>query len=435
MPVPTGRLAILVALASIVTVFVPMAQPGGMLVVLAVVVLIGLIDWALARNPAAVEIDRQFPPSIVLGSRAQLRWVVTNTTNASIRLGFADQLAPSLRAAARRHALTLPAKGIARIEAEVHPERRGRFDIDDLSVRTFGPLGLFAKQRNRVQPQLLRVLPQYRSKDEAELRVKKARLLEVGLRSAKGRGGGTEFDQLREYTTDDEFRRVDWAATARLGKPIVRDYRAERNQTVINLLDNGRTMAGRVADVPRVEHAMDAVMALTTVATRLGDKCGLLAFDRQVRAVVPPGRGSHQLGLVTEAMYDLEPVLLESDYRSAFTETLVRFRRRSMLVIHTELSAQSVGENLLPALPLIARNHVVIVAAVRDPDVQSWSSDAPDAWPDVYRQAAALDALAERQRTIARLRAFGAVVLDEPPGDLAPRLADAYLRVKAVGRL
>ena len=117
---------------------------------------------------------------------------------------------------------------------------------------------------------LLRVHPAFPSREEAELRINRARILEVGLRSAKGRGGGTEFDQLREYGVDDEFRRIDWAATARAGKAMVRTYRAERNQNVLLLLDNGRVMAGQVADVPRVEHAMDAVMCLTTVATRLG---------------------------------------------------------------------------------------------------------------------------------------------------------------------
>ena len=157
-------------------------------------------------------------------------------------------------------------------------------------MRVSGPFGLGARQRARRLPGELRVYPPFRSRQEAELRIDKARILEVGLRSAKGRGGGTEFDQLREYTVDDEFRRIDWAATARSAKPIVRTYRAERNQTVLILLDNGRVMAGRVGDVPRVEHAMDAVMMLTTVATRLGDRCGLVAFDRRVRAVVPPGR-------------------------------------------------------------------------------------------------------------------------------------------------
>ena len=169
----------------------------------------------------------------------------------------------------------------------------------------------------------------FRSREEAELRINKARILEVGLRSAQGRGGGTEFDQLRESRPDDEFRRIDWSATARTGKPIVRTYRAERNQTVIVLLDNGRVMAGQVAGVPRVEHAMDAAMCSPPSPPGSATAAGWWrSTPRCGRWCRRPGT-RNQLGRVTEAMYDLEPVLAESDYRGAFTETLARFRRRA----------------------------------------------------------------------------------------------------------
>jgi len=279
------------------------------------------------------------------------------------------------------------------------------------------------------------VYPPFRSQKEAELRINRNRILEIGLRSAQGRGGGTEFDQLREYSVDDEFRRMDWAATARAGKAIVRTYRAERNQTVIVLLDNGRVMAGRVDDVPRVEHAMDAAMMLTAVATRLGDRAGLVAFDRRVRAVVPPSHGRDQLGAVTEAMYRLEPELAESDYRGAFTSTLSRFRRRALLVVLTELAEQAVNETLLPALPLIVRSHLVVIGSVTDPDVSPWAREEPTEAGGTYRKAAAIASLNERRRLVTQLRGMGATVVDAPPGRLAPELADAYLRMKATGRL
>src|SRR6516165_3023133 len=149
-------------------------------------------------------------------------------------------------------------------------------------------------------------------------------------------------------------------------------------------------MAGRVDDVPRIEHAMDAVMMLTAVATRLGDRAGLVAFDRGVRAVVAPSHVRDQLGRVTEAMYELEPALAESDYRGAFATTLARFRRRTMLVVLTDLVEQAVGETLLPALPLISRNHIVVIAAVRDPDVATWAAFSPVDAGQAYRKAAAV---------------------------------------------
>ena len=194
-------------------------------------------------------------------------------------------------------------------------------------------------------------------------------------------------------------------------------------------------MAGRVDGVPRFEHGMDAAMALTAVATRLGDRCGLVAFDREIRAIVAPAGGTAQLGRVTEALYDLEPRLVESDYRGAFTTTLGRFRRRALLVLVTELTEEAVSETLVPALPLLLARHLVIVASVTDPDVLDWATGAPADAGGAYRSAAAVEALGRRARTAARLRGLGATVVDAPPAALAGRLADAYLRVKATGRL
>ncbi|MDQ3304951.1 MAG: DUF58 domain-containing protein, partial [Actinomycetota bacterium] len=335
----------------------------------------------------------------------------------------------------RRVRLVVPAGGQARAATSIRPTRRGRFEVAEVVLRVEGPLGLMGRQATRQLPAVMAVHPRYRSAAEAELRINRARLLEVGLRSASGRGGGTEFDALREYSTDDESRRIDWAATARSGRAIVRTYRAERNQTVVCLVDNGRTMAARVEGVPRLEHAMDAVMMLTHVASRLGDRAGLLAFDREVRAMVGPRHGPGQLARVTEALYELEPALVESDYRGAFATTLARFRRRSLLVVCTELAEQAFTETILPALPLVGRHHLVIVAAVADPAVAAWAASSPDDASGAYRKAAAVAALVERRRVASRLRGLGATVVDAPPGELAPRLTDAYLRVKATGRL
>ncbi|MGZ4694294.1 MAG: DUF58 domain-containing protein [Acidimicrobiales bacterium] len=433
MPIPTRRLA-LVALVSAVAV-VAIDRVVGFLLVEGVLVGLALVDWALAVRPSVIGIERTLPEVLGLGAEAEISWEVANPTGRTQHVAFSDELAPSLSAGTRRARVEVPARSSVLVRTGIRPTRRGRFAIATMTVRVDGPLGLASRQAARQHRSVLRVYPPFRSRDEAELRINRARILEVGLRSAQGRGGGTEFDQLREYSVDDEFRRIDWSATARVGKAIVRTYRAERNQTVISLLDNGRVMAGRVDGVPRVEHAMDAVMMMTAVATRLGDRAGLVVFDRDVRAVVAPGHGRNQLGLVTEAMYELEPVLAESDYLGAFATTLARFRRRAMLVVFTDLVEQAVGETLLPALSLISRNHLVVVAAVQDPDVVRWAVTTPTDASGAYRKAAAVQALDERRRTTARLRGLGATVVDAPPGKLAPLLADAYLKVKATGRL
>ena len=433
LPVPTRRLAVVALIGAVAVLLAD--DLAGLVVVDALLVALFALDWALAPRPGSLEVQRWAPEVLPLGGHGEVRWTVRNPGSRPVRAVVADELAPSLRASRRRFEATVPAGGAVEARASLHPARRGRFDPHEVAVRVHGPLGLAARQGTRILPGRLRVLPPFRSKDEAEARIDRARILDVGLRSAKGRGGGTEFDQLKEYGPDDEFRRIDWAATARSGKAIVRTFRAERNQTVISLLDNGRVMAARVDDVPRVEHAMDAVMTLTHVASRLGDRAGLVAFDRTVRSVVSPAAGPAQLGRVTEAMYELEPQLAESDYRGAFTTTLARFRRRALLVVLTDLVEQAVGESLAPALPVISRSHLVLVAAVQDPEVVRWATAEPVDAEGAYRKAAAVAALDERRRTTARLRGLGATVVDAPPGELAPRLADAYLRVKATGRL
>jgi uncharacterized protein (DUF58 family) len=435
MPVPTKRLALVALALAAVRLLLPDGLPGGLLLLDGALALVAAGDWAVAVRPADVEVTRAVPAVVGLGAEADVRWRLTNRSHRRVRAHVADELAPSLHAGRRRFVVDLPARGAATVRTTIRPARRGRFTPTEVVVRTEGPLGLVARQRRRALPGLVRVYPRFRSREEAELRIERGRILEVGLRSAKGRGTGTDFDQLRDYGPDDDHRRIDWAATARTGRPIVRTYRAERNQVVVLLLDAGRTMAGRVADVPRLEHAMDAGMCVTAVATRLGDKTGLVAFDAVVRGVVPPAAGRHQLGRVTEAMYDLEPQLVEADVRGAFTAAVTRFRRRSMLVLLTDLVEQSVGESLLPALPLVARHHLVLVGAVQDPDVVAWATGPADDVEAAYRKAAAVAALDSRARATARLRALGVVVVDAPPGRLAPMLTDAYLDAKAVGRL
>lgn len=435
---PTRRAAVLTAIVALGL----LAFPGGDVDVLAgvalltaVIVAVVLLDGMLGTGPAQLVLERRHPPVIEVGHGGTVTWVVRSESGRRLHVRVADELAPSLHAGSRRFDAVVPAGDSVRVSTTVRPSRRGRFVLGHLTVRIDGRLGLGSRQRAVPLPTVLRVHPSFPSRKEAEIRIRRARILEVGLRSARGLGGGTEFEQLREYGPDDEFRRIDWTATARAGKAIVRTYRAERNQSVIVMLDNGRVMAGRVAGVPRVEHAMDAALMLTAVASRLGDRCGLVAFDRRVRSVVPPARHQDQVGRVGEALYRLEPELAESDYTGAFAEVVARYRRRAMLVVLTDLNEQAVADSVLPALPLVTRTHLVMVAAVQDPQVLAWASDPVEDPEGAYRRVAAVQSLADRERTAVRLRAMGVTVVDAAPGRLGVEVTDSYLLAKSTGRL
>lgn len=432
-PVPTRRLGVVTLAVAAVVALVPIDLSILVPVVLLAVVV--TVDRLRTPAPWKVPVRRQLPAVLPLDGQGEITWIVGSPAGRTVQVAIADELPPSLGAIRRRASLRVPAGGQARASSELRPSRRGTFRPTDVTVRVTGPLGLVHRQADRPLPGQVQVHPSFRSREQAELRLRRARVLTEGQRATRRRGEGTEFEALRDYVHGDAFRHVDWAATARAGRPIVRTHRSERNQQVLVLLDAGRVMAGAVDGVPRLDHGMDATLALATVATRLGDRVGMVAFGARTRAVVPPRRDTDQLRRLSTAMHALEPELAESGYRDAFRTTLGRFHRRALLVLITELAAEVVQETLIPALPLVLRDHAVIVASVRDPQVARWRDGDASTVGEAYRAAAAAGLLTERERTAALLRRHGVVVVDAIPGDLAGAVVDAYLDVKLGGQL
>lgn len=432
--VPTVGFAALVAAVAVALPFYPGSDWRWFAVAEGALALAFGVDALLCVSPAQIAVTRSLPDTVTVGERADVRWAVEHRGRSAVRVTVGDAVWPSLHPSRRRADVRVQPSSRHRFSAHLRPTRRGKFPLSEIAVRTYGPLRLAARQQSRHVDATLRVMPAYPSRDEMRRRMRVP--LESGLRAVRTRGSGTEFDQLREYRPGDEVRRIDWATTARLQRPIVRDYRAERNQHVVIMLDNGRVMAGTIGDSPRVEHAMDAVFGLSQVAVAIGDNVGLVAFDAQVRAIVPASSSTAQFTRMAEAMYLLEPELSESAYRVAFNHATARFRRRSLFVVLTDLVESVVTGSLLPALPVLTRTHLVMVAAVRDPEVEAWAASSAHEWPsEAYRSAAAVATLDTRARVAARLRAAGAVVVDAAPGRLAVDVVDTYLDLKARGRL
>lgn len=435
-PVPTVRFAATLAVTGLAL----FAWPGRSWAVVVVVdvflALVFLVDAFLGVGPQLVIVEREVPSTTRVGEAATLAWVIQNASSRTAIARVTDALWPSLTARRAGAEVRLSPGERVRVRTELTPTRRGRFPLEHITVRVTGPMRLAHRQATRSQFDVVRVMPAYPSRDAIQRRIKVPKVPDVGLRSIRRAGGGTEFDQLRGYRPDDEFRRIDWASTVRLQRPIVKQYRSERNQTVVVLLDNGRMTAGTVGTVARVEHGMDAALGLADAAVHLGDRFGLVCFDRQVRSLVPAGSSFGQLRRVAEAMYLLEPDLAESAYTAAFAYAAARFRRRSLYVVITDLAEATVQQSLLPALRILVRTHLVVVAAVRDPVVAGWASETGRQWTsEVYRSAAAVQAVHRRERAAAQLRSAGAVVVDAVPGRLAVDLVETYLDLKASGRL
>ncbi|MGH8866681.1 MAG: DUF58 domain-containing protein, partial [Actinomycetes bacterium] len=340
---------------------------------------------------------------------------------------------PSAGAAAARHRLDVPGGERRRLVTALHPTRRGDRVAARVTVRAVGPLGLAARQGSHQAPWRVRVLPPFTSRKHLPSRLARLRELD-GRVSLLVRGQGTEFDSLREYVIGDDVRSIDWRASARANDVMVRTWRPERDRHLLLVLDTGRTSAGRVGDAPRLDASLDAALLLAALASRAGDRVDLLAYDRRVRATVQGRSRADLLPALVNAMAPLQPGLVEADTRGMAGEVRRRAGRRSLVVVFTGLDAAPVEEGLLPVLPVLTARHTLLVAAVGDPAVDAMAARRGDT-EGVYEAAAAERARAERRRVTASLRRHGVEVVDAPPHDLAPRVADAYLALKAAGRL
>ncbi|HEY8589435.1 MAG TPA: DUF58 domain-containing protein [Naasia sp.] len=438
----TGRFVLLVGLGVLPVLALSILSDAGgwaLLGWLMLCIVLGLLDLSLAASPRRVAIERDIPRRIRLGESATARLLVTNTGTRTMHAVVRDAWQPSAGAARTRAKLTLPGGERRAAEFRLTPFRRGERRTEQVTVRSAGPLGLWARQATLSAPGAIRVLPPFTSRRHLPSRL--ARLRELDGRTAVMiRGQGTEFDSLREYVRGDDVRSIDWRATARRGSSragqqvMVRTWRPERDRRVVLVLDSGRTSAARVADEPRLDTAFEASLLLAALASRAGDRVDLVAYDRRVRARVHGATGAELMSRMVDVMAPLEPDLIETDWAAIPGQVRALTSQRSLVVLLTSIDASGAARGLLSVLPQLTRQHVVVVASVTDPEVVAATRDRSDR-ESVYRAAAAERALLDTERVAAAVRRLGGEVVTAPPADLPPALADRYLALKAAGRL
>jgi len=344
-----------------------------------------------------------------------------------------DAWPPSAGAQPGRAQVSVPAGGAVSLATTLTPQRRGDFAAGRVTVRSLGPLRLAGRQGSHLAPWSVRVLPPFTSRRHLPEKLARLRQLD-GQHHSLLRGQGSEFDSLREYVIGDDVRSIDWRSTARRADVMVRTWRPERDRRILIVLDTGRTAAGRVAGVPRLDTSMDAALLLAALAARAGDRVDLIAVDRRVRARVLGASRTEVLSALTSAMAVLDAELIESDAGLMAAAVLGIARQRCLVVLLTDLNPAAIEEGLLPRIPALAARHRLLVAAVADPRLAEMAAARGDA-AAVYGAAAAERARSERARISALLRRRGVDVVDAPPGRLPAALADAYLNLKASGRL
>ncbi|HEX6275071.1 MAG TPA: DUF58 domain-containing protein [Polyangiaceae bacterium] len=387
------------------------------------------LDAALSRR-VIVTAERECPAVLAVGRSHRVRAIVRSRTSRRLAVELADDGFEGAMIEGLPASVELEPFGSAVVEYHVRPTGRGAFELGDLFVRYPSILALFKRQARLSAKKPVRVYPDFEQVRGYELFARENREFAF-VRAVRRPGGESEFSRLREYTRDDEFRSIDWRATARRQKLVAREYQLESNQNVLFALDAGRMMTAESQGLSQFDHALNASLMLAHVASRTGDQVGLVGFSDRIKRYVRPqgGRGATQR--LIRAAYDLHPALVESDYQRALSTVALEQRKRALIIVFTQVVDSAVVRALLDGTRALVKRHLPLIVLFRDLDLDALL-EASDLHPRaLYAKGAAAELWRFRQTFISDLRRAGALVLDARPKDLTSSLINTYLEVKA----
>ncbi|HEX3336919.1 MAG TPA: DUF58 domain-containing protein, partial [Jatrophihabitans sp.] len=304
----TGRLVALAALGLLLAAW----SAAAMLAYAGVLALAAVADLALAARIADLRLRRDPSAPVRLTERGETVLTIANGGRRSLRALVRDAWVPSAGAQPRSQRVVVPPHERRRVVTGLQPTRRGERHSGRVTVRSHGPLGLAARQRQLTAPGTLQVLPAFASRRYLPEKLSRLRQID-GATLVRQRGQGTEFDSLRSYVIGDDVRAIDWRATARSRDLVVRTWRPERDRHLVLAIDTGRSSAARLGDEPRLDAALDACLLLGALAARAGDRVALIAADTRVRARLGLASGRDVLPRLVGALAPLEPALVETD--------------------------------------------------------------------------------------------------------------------------
>jgi uncharacterized protein (DUF58 family) len=422
-----SALWVLAALAAVVWPWLGPALAGASLLFAAVV---GIDLWAWRGEPE-LQLGRRIPERAHVGRACEIRLVLENragrAVEADVYEALPEDLAPVHQVFA---AVRVPAGGGAEVPVELQPTRRGDRELGVLVAQVRSPLGLFRRRVAADEPVLLRVYPDTSALLRPEALDPRQMLQALGVRPARRRGEGMEFESLRDYVPGDDPRRLDWAASARRARPVVRLHQHERHHTVVIALDASRLMAGRIGSRTKLDHAVDATLALAYAALLSGDRVALTVFDHEVRGFLAPRAHRRELGPLIEFVRTAEPRLVEADYAALVRTLGARQRQRALVVVFSDF-VESDSASPIDILRVLSRHHRVLLVAVRDPlYAELDAGSARTGMQEALRRVVLDDLLAERETALLSLRRNGLHTLDLAPDQLTAPVLNRYLALR-----
>ncbi len=395
-----------------------------------------IADARTSRLPPNVRITREFGGRFAVGAETEVRVNISNGTARSVSLSVKDEYPPQMKISGMREAqLRVEAQSSAALVYGLTPPKRGLFEFGSIAARYLSRFGLVWRETRVGEVQAVKVYPNMRRAREAELKALGARSLVSSHRKTSWRGEGREFESMRDYVRGDELRHISWTATARRGKLVTRQYQVERDQTILIAIDAGRLMTARIERETKLDSAVHATLALMSAAARGGDNSGLVVFGRRIKAFLPPKRGREHLEAALEALYAVEPEMIEPSYARAFEFIAANSKRRSLVVVLTDLVDEEGSRDLLTSLKLLRPRHLPLVVTIGDRDLKAIVREPPQNERELFTQSVAEEIMYQREAALRLVESQGGLALDVTAAALAPALLETYLRVKERGLL
>jgi uncharacterized protein (DUF58 family) len=390
--------------------------------------------YAALRRPG-LRLYRQVPGQLYIDQPARIAWIVENHGTTALALQLADRVPDGSSALPPRLEPSAPRQSRTTVQYDLIPGRRGASAFGDLDFRLRGPFGLAWAQKRLPARQEIRCLPHLANAKAAELAERRALLRQAGSHRYRWRGAGTSIESLREYSAQDDVRWVDWKATARLGRPISRNFEVERHQQVMILADSSRALATYCGQRTKFDAMLEAAILVARAAISQGDGLGLVVFADQVDVYLHPRRERAQLTAVMENLYAKEPRLVEPNFEAALTLAAKRNARRTLFILLTDLTVTEAARRMLPYLRVLAPRHLSLVVTIADETIEQNELLEPRTAGEFYRVGVATELMYERTLLLEELRRAGVEVLDSRADQVASRTIERYLDLKRRLRL
>lgn len=400
----------------------------------AFLILAALMDFFIPPSPGEIAVERPISFPLVVGKTNEITLEVSNRTGWSRQLLIRDDFPSGCEAEGHPIKDTVRPGSGTRLKYRLFPLERGNGEFGDVHFWILGRLGLVWKHGVATAGRSAKMYPGLSLIERRRMSLHRPAAHDW-VRPIWRRGPGTEFDSLREYVIGDDARLLHWATTARKAKPIVRVNREERSQTVFIALDAGRMMTARVAGRTKLDYGLDAALLMAYSALGMGDRVGVMVVGQDVRAFLAPSGGHGQFGRILEATYAIEPRLEEPRFHLSLPVLSTRLRRRSLVLVFTDLIDERASEGPLRFIKGLVPRHLPLVLTMSDTEVIDLADSLPETQRDLYRQGVAAETLLRREKVLGRLAASGVMVLDSPPQRLSTSAVDKYLEIKTKGLL